>query len=161
GSGFLAHSTEVQPNRAGVAAGTTVYVLSAKDGHVYASVDAANDGRAETIDDCAMNGLGSPHAGKRVKRFACDVLKNALQADVAAVEAADRVLTRAYAADLDGRIWRLDIALDAGSNPGIALRDASPAGMPYEPIFHSLALASAGASEYVFVTTGSELLPDA
>jgi hypothetical protein len=161
GSGFLAHSTEVQPNRAGVPAGTTVYVLSAKDGHVYASVDAANDGRAETIDDCAVNGLGSPHAGKRVKRFACDALKNALQADVAAVEVADRVLTRAYTADLDGRIWRLDISLDAGGNPAIALRDASPAGMPQEPVFHSLALVSAGASEYVFVTTGSELLPDA
>ena len=54
GSGFLPRSVENGSTRGGATAGQKLYLLSAEDGHVYASRSSVgNDGVGETDDDCA------------------------------------------------------------------------------------------------------------
>jgi Tfp pilus tip-associated adhesin PilY1 len=52
GSGFLPYSTQQQTNRGGAVAGTTFYVLKAKDGTLLDSKDVGSDGLSENVDDC-------------------------------------------------------------------------------------------------------------
>jgi hypothetical protein len=149
GSGFLKYNIQQQANRAGVVAGTTFYMLDVKTGNVFDSKSVGSDGLAETVDSCAAANN-------------CMRMKNALQADVVATGPPDsRYITKAYAGDLDGRIWRFDITLNAGSPKIVAgsptkLYDASAA----QPMFGSMASVTVGSTQqYLFQGTGSDLLP--
>jgi hypothetical protein len=163
GSGFLPYITQQQANRAGVVAGTTFYVLSAKDGTLYDSVDIGSDGRNETIDDCSGHLLPAETRlrGKKKRLYACAQIKNALQSDtVATSRAGSRSVTTTYVGDLDGMVWRLDIGLDAGLSPQInGLTKVWESGDD-QPIFSSLATVNIGGiHQYLFFGTGSDLLP--
>ena len=106
GSGFLPRSVETGTTRGGLPAGQKLYMLSAEDGHVYASSSVGSDGQAEDDDDCTMTGHG------------CTGFKNAIQADPVVTGPNDqRAVTAAYVGDLDGKIWRFDLDLDSSNNP--------------------------------------------
>jgi len=149
GSGFLKYSIQQQANRGGAVAGTTFYVIDVKTGAVLASKSVGSDGLAENVDSCAAVNN-------------CMRMKNALQADVVATGPPDsRYITKAYVGDLDGRIWRYDITLNAGSPQIVAtspikLYDAGAA----QPMFGSMASVTVGSTQqYLFQGTGSDLLP--
>ena len=150
GSGFLKYSVQQQANRGGIVAGTTFYVLDAEDGAVLASRSVGSDNKAETVDNCAL-----------VTPKGCTELKNALQADPVATGPPDsRYITKAYLGDLDGRIWRFDIHLNALLVPAITsatkLFDAGAS----HPLFTSMATINVGMTkQYLFQGTGSDLLP--
>jgi hypothetical protein len=152
GSGFLPYTTQQQANRGGIVAGTTFYVLSAKDGTAYASMDVGSDGLNENVDDCQTNANG------------CKQIKNALQTDPVATGPSDqRFITKAYLGDLDGSVWRFDIGLDGTFKPTLPTRTkiypAAP-GASDQPIFSSMATANiGGGNQYIFFGTGSDLLP--
>ncbi len=150
GSGFLARSVENGSTRGGATAGQKLYLLSATDGHVYASASVGNDGVAETDDDCSAMTYG------------CTKFKNALQADPVATGPSDsRSVSKAYIGDLDGKVWKFNIDLDSSKNPvfsGSPLALYTPA-TTAQPIFSSMAAVSVGTQEYLFVGTGSDLLP--
>jgi len=156
GSGFLPYSVQQQANRGGTVAGTTFYMIDLETGTVPSADwyrNVGSDGTAETVDNCATN--LSPGKG-------CVEIKNALQADPVATGPPDsRFITAAYIGDLDGRLWRLDIGLDAGLNATIKsgplkLFDAGAA----HPLFSSLAVVNVGGTQqYVFFGSGSDLLP--
>jgi hypothetical protein len=84
-----------------------------------------------------------------------------LQADPVATGPADsRFVSKAYMGDLDGRLWRFDLKLDAAKVPQIEthtkLYDAGAA----HPMFSSMATVTVGgANQYLFQATGSDLLP--
>ncbi len=145
GSGFLKYSVQQQPNRGGVVAGTTFYLLDVKTGDVFDSRSVGSDGQAENVDDCASAGD-------------CTKLKNALHADPVATGPPDsRYITKAYMGDLDGRIWRFDLALDASLRPSISTAPTRlySAGAAH-PLFASMATVNVGgAQQYLFVGTGS------
>jgi Tfp pilus tip-associated adhesin PilY1 len=161
GSGFLPYSQQQGANRSNIVAGTTLYILDAETGLVVASKDVGSDGAAETVDDCAAVNN-------------CQVMKNALQADPVATGPADsRYINRAYIGDLDGRVWRFNIATDGG---GTAYFTADPtmlynAGLigghggakksgSTQPLFSSMASVTVGGTQqYIFFGTGSDLLP--
>jgi len=153
GSGFLPYATQQQTNRGGpangVRAGTTFYVLDAKTGSVYASSDVGSDGVNETVNNCVANATG------------CKQIKNALQTDPVATGPSDqRFITKAYLGDLDGNVWRFDLALDGSSNPTITAKNKLLALGSDQPIFQSMATVNVGGTQqYVFVGTGSDLLP--
>jgi hypothetical protein len=149
GSGFLRRSIQEQANRGGTVAGTHFYVLDVETGAVFASRSVGSDGLAEHVDDCAAVNN-------------CMQVKNALQADPVATGPPDsRHITKAYIGDLDGRIWRFDLALDTLGAPEIPaaptlLHDAGAA----HPMFTSMATINVGnALQYLFQGTGSDLLP--
>jgi type IV pilus assembly protein PilY1 len=149
GSGFLKYQTE-QNYRGGARAGTTFYLLDVEDGTVLDSTDVGNDGTGETVDSCdAAND--------------CTRIKNALQADPVATGPPDsRFITKAYLGDLDGRIWRFNIGLDGTGTPVIntALKLFTIGTGGKQPIFSSMATVNIGGSQqYLFVGTGSDLLP--
>jgi hypothetical protein len=155
GSGFFKYSRQQDPNRGGIVAGSTFYLLDANDGSVLDYRNVGNDGKGETVDDCTTAVKG------------CTQLKNALQADPVATGPADsRFITKAYLGDLDGNIWRFDIGLDASKVPKIkqlvALYSIKPnSGLASDhPVFASMATVNVGgAQQYLFVGTGSDLLP--
>lgn len=76
GSGFLPYSIQEQPNRGGIVAGTTFYLLNIEDGSVYDSWEVAADAFSETNDDCRIDNVD-----------ACRRIKNALQTDPVATGA--------------------------------------------------------------------------
>jgi hypothetical protein len=151
GSGFLPYSVQQQTNRAGAVAGTTFYVLNIETGEAYASRDVGSDGNAETIDNCAATATND-----------CGALKNALQADPVATGPPDsRYVSKVYIGDLDGKLWRLDISLNATGTPQIpaaaTLMHSAGAG---HPMFSSMATVNVGnTNQYLFQGTGSDLLP--
>ena len=166
GSGFLPYTTQQQPNRGGTIAGTTFYALSAKDGSVYDSTDVGNDGRSETTDDCSdrahLSAGEKVHQAKTKKLFACNTIKNALQGGPVAAGGADsRFITKAYAGDLDGRLWRFDMNLDAVSHvPRITTTTRLYEAGQDQPILGSMSTVTAGgAARYIFFGTGSDRLP--
>jgi hypothetical protein len=133
----------------GTQAGTTFYLLKMEDGTVLDSRNIGSDGVAETIDNCAAVND-------------CRRIKNALQADpVATGPPNTRYITKAYNSDLDGRVWRFDLGLDAGNLPKfktdpIKLFDATNT----HPIFASMASVNVGGSQdYLFFASGSDALP--
>ena len=166
GSGFLPRSTENQPNRGNgaVRGGTTFYALNAKDGTVYASVDVGNDNQNEDVDDCSQNPLPGEkrHQGKKKKLFGCNKLKNALQSDpVVTGPPGSRFVSRAYMGDLDGRVWRFDMTVDASTQvPKITGSTRLLELGQDQPILSSMASVNVGGtSQYIFFGTGSDLLP--
>jgi hypothetical protein len=149
GSGFFPYSTQQNANRGGTVAGTTFYIVSAKDGTVYSSKDVGTDGVNETVDDCRTNATG------------CKQIKNALQSDAVATGPADsRFISKTYMGDLDGNLWRFDIGLDASNNPKINAATKLYSAGSDQPIFNSMATLNVGGTQqFVFFGTGSDLLP--
>jgi hypothetical protein len=147
GSGFLKYSVQQQANRGGTVAGTTFYILKIETGEVLASRSVGSDNLAETVDNCVTAGD-------------CTFLKNALQADALATGPADMpFITTAYIGDLDGRIWRFDIELNAALAPAITgptkLFDSQG-----QPNVSSLVTVNVGGTKrYLFQATGSDILP--
>lgn len=149
GSGFLPYSQQRQANRGEIAAGTTFYVIDIVNGAVLDSRNVGNDGKAETVDNCAAAND-------------CTQLKNALQADpVATGPPGSRFVDTAYIGDLDGRLWRVGLGLSGSGTPSIAGRpatlfDATAA----QPLFSSLAVVEVGGTQqYIFFGGGSNRLP--
>jgi hypothetical protein len=166
GSGFMPRTTENQLNRGSgaVRGGTTFYALSAKDGTVYASVDVGNDGQNEDVDDCSQSPLPGErrHHGKKKKLFACNKLKNALQSDLVATgPPGSPFIARVYAGDLDGRVWRFEMNLDASTHvPRISGSTLLWESGHDQPIFGSMASVTVGGTnQFVFFGTGSDQLP--
>ena len=147
GSGFFPKSKQDAANRGGTVAGTTFYMLSVDDGTVFDSEDVGSDGVAETVDNC-------------VTANDCGKFKNALQADVVATGPPDtRYVTKGYIGDLDGSVWRFDMATVSGV-PTITAKTKLFAGDKAHPLFASMATVHIGATQsYVFFGTGSDLLP--
>ena len=154
GSGFFKWSLEQQPNRNKVAAGSTFYLLNVESGEVFDSRDVGNDNKGETVDNCAAVND-------------CKQLKNALQADPVATGPPDsRFVTKAYLGDLDGKIWRFDLGLDTTGVPKIKglvslyTVNTGSGTAANHPIFASMATVNVGGTkQYLFVGTGSDLLP--
>jgi len=158
GSGFLKYTVQQQINRGGTVAGTTFYVLDIATGNVLDSRNVGNDGKGETgatADNCSAANN-------------CSLLKNALQADPVATGPSDsRFISKAYLGDLDGKVWRFDLNLNASGAPIItqmlnlySISTGAGSKASDHPIFSSMATVSIGnAKQYLFVGTGSDLLP--
>jgi hypothetical protein len=151
GSGILPASQQRQANRGDVQAGTTLYVFDVATGAVLDSRDVGSDGLGESVDDCATTAGG------------CAQLKNALQGSVVlAGPSNSRFINLAYIGDLDGRVWRFGLGVDAGgvaftSGP-MKLFDAGAA----QPLASAVAVVNVGgAQQYLFFGSGSDLLPSA
>ena len=155
GSGFLPYSQQQQANRGGAIADTTLYLLNVDTGAVYDSkavgtAGSSSDGVAETVDDCvAVND--------------CSKLKNAIQADPVATGPPDsRFITKVYIGDLDGRVWRFDMAMNTSTSSPYITTDPLQlhSGGAAHPIFASMATVNVGTTQqYIFFGTGSDLLP--
>jgi Tfp pilus tip-associated adhesin PilY1 len=132
-------------------------------GAVLDSRSVGNDGRAETVDNCAAAVTND-----------CRQIKNALQADPVATGPNDsRYISKVYIGDLDGKIWRFDVGQGASGAPAIQQMlslytigsgggKALDAGLNAweQPIFASMATVSIGYSQqYLFIGTGSDLQP--
>ena len=149
GSGFLKYSIQNAFRTSVTRAGTTFYVLNVANGQVMGnSRDVGADAFAETVDDCrAVND--------------CRKVKNALQMDpVATGNADERYISKVYIGDLDGKVWRFSLALTGPTTISVStptmLYDA---GGDY-PLFSSMATVNVGGSnQYIFVGTGSDMLP--
>ncbi len=158
GSGFLKYTVQTQTNRGGTVAGTTFYVLDIATGNVLDSRNVGTDGKGETgatADNCAAANN-------------CSLLKNALQADPVATGPSDsRFISKVYLGDLDGKIWRFDLNLNATGAPIItqmlnlySISTGAGSKASDHPVFSSMATVSIGYSkQYLFVGTGSDLLP--
>jgi len=156
GSGFMPYATQQQAylpaasrTRGGTVAGTTFYILDAKTGTVFSSSDVGSDGVNETVNNCVANATG------------CKQIKNALQTDPVATGPSDsRFITKAYIGDLDDRITILNVTLDASSKPSITAKNKLFSAGSDQPIFQSMATVNVGGiNQYVFMGTGSDLLP--
>ena len=148
GSGTFPYTQQQNANRGGTIAGTTFYMLNVENGEVFDSRSVGTDNVAETVDNCAAAND-------------CTKLKNALQADPVATGPADsRFITKTYIGDLDGKLWRFDIGVDAAQNPKInGLVQLFAAGAAH-PLFASMAAVNVGGTkQYLFQGTGSDLLP--
>jgi hypothetical protein len=146
GSGFLKSSVQAAYRVGPPRAGTTFYVLNVTTGAVIASREVGADSFAEAVDDCrAAND--------------CRRIKNALQMDPVATGPMDqRFITKAYIGDLDGKVWKFSLSLNAGAVNLAAPVSLYSAGADY-PLFGSMAAVTVGSSQYLFVGTGSDLLP--
>jgi hypothetical protein len=70
-----------------------------------------------------------------------------------------RYISRAYIGDLDGNVWRLDLAL-SGTTVSLAAPVKLYAAGADQPMFASMATVNVGGTkQYIFVGTGSDLLP--
>jgi hypothetical protein len=150
GSGFLPRSVETSTARGGISAGRALYLLSVDDGTVYDSMEPspASDGAGETDNNCTAASYG------------CTKIKNALQADPVATGPSDqRFITKAYIGDLDGNIWRFDVKMSSGAPAFSGAPTKLYAAGADQPIFSSMAAVAIGTNEYIFVGTGSDLLP--
>ena len=150
GSGFLPYSVQQQANRGGIVAGTTFYIVDAKTGVVLASKDIGSDGVNETNNNCVTdNGVAG-----------CQKSKNALVSDPVATGPTDsRYVTRTYIGDLDGNIWRFDFGLGSGDAVSIDATTKLYSAGADQPIYNSMATVTVGTKQYVFIGTGSDLLP--
>jgi len=141
GSGYFPDLEGSLPHRAGdsppVRAGRTFYLVDLESGRVVGNPTECTG--AGCLD---VNDLSSPP------------WKNALQADPTAAGApGSPMVTRAYLGDLDGRYWRFTFD-DAGTITSSALTSLG------QPIYNSSALLMVGTAEqYIFFSTGSDLLP--
>ena len=147
GSGYLKYSVQRDYRTGTTRAGTTFYVLDVEDGSVLGSRDVGADVNAETLDDCrTIND--------------CREVKNALQMDPVATGPQDqRFISMVYIGDLDGNIWKFTLTDDSGSVTVSTPIRLYSAGSEY-PLFASMATVNVGGSnQYIFVGTGSDLLP--
>jgi Tfp pilus tip-associated adhesin PilY1 len=148
GSGYLKYSVQ-NTFRTGVTrAGTTFYVFNVETGAVLGTPrDVGADAFAETLNDCrAIND--------------CRRMKNALQMDPVATGPLDsRFITWTYIGDLDGKVWKFALSL-VGGNVNVSLPTKLYDVGPDYPLFSSMATVNVGgANQYIFVGTGSDLLP--
>jgi hypothetical protein len=148
GSGYLKHSIQ-STFRTGVPrSGTTFYVFNVANGAVLGTPrDVGADAHAETMNDCrTIND--------------CRRMKNALQMDPVATGPLDqRFISKVYIGDLDGRVWKFALTLAGGTVAVSAPVKLYDAGADY-PLFASMATVNVGGSnQYIFVGTGSDLLP--
>jgi hypothetical protein len=149
GSGFFPRSAELSSARGGVAAGRSFYLIDVNDGSVTDSKDVGSDGRAETVDDCAV---ALPNG--------CSQLKNALQGDPVATGPPDsRFITKAYLGDLDGNLWRFNVAMQSGVPKFTVNPTRLYAAGADQPMFASMAAVTVGTQQYLFFGGGSDLLP--
>lgn len=147
GSGYLKYSVQNTYRTGATRSGTTFYVLDVEDGLVLGSRDVGADVNAETLDDCrTIND--------------CRKMKNALQMDPVATGPQDqRFITMVYIGDLDGNVWKFTLTDDDGSVEVSAATKLYAAGSEY-PLFASMATVNVGGSnQYIFVGSGSDLLP--
>jgi Tfp pilus tip-associated adhesin PilY1 len=154
GSGYLPRSRELA-NRGGQRAGTTFYLLSMEDGSVIASRDVGDDNdpvipdaTAPLFDSCTVSG-------------SCLKMKNALQADpVATGPTNTRYITKAYIGDLDGKVWRFDLNLNASLVPQFTAYKTLFDATRTHPLFTSMASVNVGGTQdYLFFASGSDSLP--
>ncbi|HXG87944.1 MAG TPA: PilC/PilY family type IV pilus protein [Vicinamibacterales bacterium] len=148
GSGFLKYSTQNAYRSGATRSGTTFYVLNVANGDVLGTPrDVGADTNAETIDDC------------RVVND-CRRMKNALQMDPVATGAANsRFISKVYVGDLDGKVWRFALAKASSTNVTVSVpTQLYNAGADF-PLFGSMAQVNVGTSPYIFLGTGSDLLP--
>jgi hypothetical protein len=147
GSGYLKYSVQQTYRLGATRSGTTFYVFSVKTGEVLASKDVGADANAETLDDCRSAND-------------CRKMKNALQMDPVATGPLDqRFITMTYIGDLDGNVWKFDFTLSGGTLTMSAPTALYNAGAEH-PLFASMATVNVGGSQqYIFVGTGSDLLP--
>ncbi len=109
GSGHLNYSVQQQANRSGTVAGNVFYMLDMATGAVLDSRSVGSDGIAETVDNCAAAAVND-----------CTAIKNALQSDpVATGPSESRFISKVYMGDLDGKVWRFGVGLDASNLPVI------------------------------------------
>jgi hypothetical protein len=147
GSGYLKYSVQNTYRKAATRSGTTFYVFDVVNGSVLASHDVGADSFAETANDCrALND--------------CRKMKNALQMDPVATGPQDqRFITMVYIGDLDGRVWKFNLAMESEALKLSAATKLYDAGAEY-PLFASMATVNVGGSnQYIFIGTGSDLLP--
>ena len=146
GSGFLKSTVQAAYRVGPARAGTTFYVFDVATGAVMASREVGADAFAETVDDCRAAGD-------------CRRVKNALQMDPVATGPMDqRFISKAYIGDLDGKVWKFGLSLNAGAVNLAAPVALYSAGADY-PLFGSMAAVTVGNNQYLFVGTGSDLLP--
>jgi hypothetical protein len=147
GSGFMKRSVETRPTRGGIRAGTTFYILDVATGVLHDSHDVGSDGQGETDDNCLLAGD-------------CRRIKNALQMDpVATGAASSRFINKVYVGDLDGKVWRFTIGV-SGTTGDLSAPTALYNATAAHPLFTSMATVSVGSTQqYIFVGTGSDLLP--
>jgi hypothetical protein len=148
GSGFLKRSVENQANRGGARGGRSFYALDVRTGEVITSRDVGADNSGEDDDSCRTANN-------------CSRIKNALQMDPVATGPVDsRYVSKAYIGDLDGKVWRFDLGLNAANVVTMAAPVQLYAAGAGHPLFASMAYVNVGGSnEYIFVGTGSDLLP--
>lgn len=147
GSGYLKHSVQSAYRTSVARSGTTFYVFDVATGAVLGSKDVGADANAETLDDCRTAND-------------CRKMKNALQMDPVATGPQDqRFITSAYIGDLDGRVWKFALSLAGNVVSVSAPTKLYDAGAEY-PLFASMATVNVGGSnQYIFIGTGSDLLP--
>jgi hypothetical protein len=149
GSGFFPYSAQQGAVRGGVVAGTSFYLIDVNNGSVTDWKDVGNDNKSETVDNCAV---ASPKG--------CSELKNALQGDPVATGPPDsRFITKAYLGDLDGNLWRFNIAMQSGTPKFTANPAKLYAAGADQPLFASMAAVTVGTQQYLFFGGGSDLLP--
>ena len=87
--------------------------------------------------------------------------KNALQSDPVATGPSDsRFITKTYIGDLDGNLWRFDVALDGSNVPKINATTKLYSAGTDQPIFNSMATLNVGGTQqFIFFGTGGDLLP--
>jgi Tfp pilus tip-associated adhesin PilY1 len=137
GSGYFPAIESSLPNRAGIAAGRSLFMLNADTGRPVGNASGGGCAGIGCLD------LGEVSNGR----------KNTLQADLTAagVSGASAV-TLAYAGDGDGRYWRFGLA-DTGTISATLLVDTG------QPIYSSSALLQIGTNtRYLFFGTGSDQL---
>jgi hypothetical protein len=148
GSGHLKYSVQSTFRTGTTRSGTTFYVLDIATGNILGTPrDVGSDGVAETLDNCRTAGD-------------CRRMKNALQMDPVATGPSDsRFITKVYIGDLDGKIWKFALSLVSGTVNVSTPTQLYAAGATY-PLFSSMAtVAVGGTNQYIFVGTGSDLLP--
>ena len=147
GSGYLKYAVQNTYRTSATRSGTTFYVFDVEDGAVLGSRDVGADSFAENFNDCRTAND-------------CRKMKNALQMDPVATGPSDqRFITTAYIGDLDGRVWKFAIGLDGTTLSLPAPTKLYDAGAEY-PLFASMATVNVGgSSQYLFLGTGSDLLP--
>jgi hypothetical protein len=151
GSGFLRRDWETRANRDNIVGGTTFYLLNAKDGAVLDSQSVGSDGVNETNNDCRTDNADG-----------CKKSKNALQTDPVATGPSDsRFIDRVYIGDLDGNLWKFNVALNEDTDdPEITSNVKLYSAGADQPIYSSMATVNVGGTQqYVFFGTGSDLLP--
>jgi hypothetical protein len=141
GSGYFPDVEATLTNRMGdsppVRAGRSFYLVDLETGKVVG-------------DPTKCSGTGCYDVGD----LASPTWKNALQADpTAAGTPGSYLVTKAYLGDLDGRYWRFTFD-ESATIAATALVSTG------QPIYNSSALLMVGTAEqYVFFSTGSDLLP--
>jgi len=143
GSGPLPESVQRGSNRGGTVAGTRVYLLDARSGAVLESRDVGSDGEGEEQDGCPASG--------------CTRFKNAVAADPVVVPGAGHP-TRAYVGDLDGRLWRFELA-EGGEAPQLSVPRLVFSAGAWHPVLSPVGTVRAGTGgTYVFLGTGGDQL---